>query len=125
MLKGKHYKVKVIAGCGGIDPVDDNVDVQVTFDDGSRYLATFFTFENVQRLVEKYTESGECMRGSYFWASDMILVRRLGRANISKVIADLISKGEFDKAFSRAPSHSESDSLGDDKRDGGGVGNRS
>ncbi len=103
MLRGQHYTITVLAGPQGLDTLTDNVDVEVAFDDGSRYMATFFTVQNVQKLMESYEQTGECMKGFYFWASDMILVRRLSRENIAKVVADLISKGEFDKAFSQAP----------------------
>jgi hypothetical protein len=104
MLKGQHYKITVHAGLEGLDPIKDNVDVEVVFDDASRYWATFFTLENIQKIMENYEKSGECMKGFYFWATDMIVVRRLSRENISKVVGDLISKGEFDKAFSLASS---------------------
>lgn len=104
MLKGQHYKITVHAGLEGLDPLKDNVDVEVVFDDGSRHMATFFTLENIQKLMEEYEQSGECMKGFYFWATDMIIVRRLSRENISKVVGDLIGKGEFDKAFCLADS---------------------
>jgi len=100
MLKGQHYKITVHAGLDGLDPRQGNVDVEVVFDDGARYMATFFTLENIQKLMEEYEQSGECMKGFYFWATDMILVRRLSRERISKVVGDLIGKGEFEKAFS-------------------------
>ena len=104
MLKGQHYKITVFASPQGLEPLDDNVDVEVVFDDGSRYMATFFTLQNIQKLMDNYEQSGECMSGSYFWASDLILVRRLSRENIAKVVGELIGKGEFERAFSRAPS---------------------
>jgi hypothetical protein len=104
MLKGQHYKITVFAGTQGIEQLDDNVDVEVVFDDGTRYMATFFTLENVQKIMNNYEQTGECMKGFYFWASDMILVRRLSRENIAKVVGDLIGKGEFERAFSRVPS---------------------
>ena len=101
MLKGRHYKITVFAGSQGLDPLDDNVDVEVVFDDDSRYMATFFTVQNIQKIMAKYEQTGECMRGFYFWASDMILVRRISRENIAKVVGELIAKGEFAKAFSQ------------------------
>ena len=42
---------------------DDNSDVIVTLDDGSRWSSTFFTFNNVASLREKYRLSGECLAG--------------------------------------------------------------
>jgi len=101
MLKGQHHEITVYAGSQGLDPIYDNVDVEVTFDDGSRYMATFFTMENLHKLMEKNAHTGECMKGLYFWASDMIIIGTLTRENIAKIVAHLISEGEFEGAFSR------------------------
>lgn len=109
MLKGQHYKITVFADSQGLDALDDNVDVEVAFDDGSRYMATFFTLQNIQKVMDSYEQNGECMKGFYFWASDMILVRRLSRENIAKVVAELIGKGEFENAFSQASPASSSE----------------
>ena len=76
MVRGEHYKVEVHAGFQGLDPLNDNVDVEVIFDDGSRYIATFFTLQNIQNIMDSYETTGECMNGFYFWSSDMLLVRR-------------------------------------------------
>ena len=43
MLKGQHYKINVLASSQELDALDENVDVEVIFDDGCRYTATFFT----------------------------------------------------------------------------------
>ena len=106
MVKGQHYKITVFGDSQGLEPLNDNVDVEVIFDDGSRYMATFFTLQNIQKIMDNYEQTGECMKGFYFWASDMILVRRLSRENIAKVVGDLIAKGEFEKVFSQGSSSS-------------------
>ena len=36
------------------DPLDDNSDVIVTLEDGSRWAATFMTYQNVKTLVRPY-----------------------------------------------------------------------
>lgn len=45
---------------------DDNLDVIVTFSDRSKWIATFFTYNNIQTLREKNAKTGECMNGTYF-----------------------------------------------------------
>jgi hypothetical protein len=100
MLKGRHYKIELLPGEQKLDPIDDNVDIRVHFEDRT-YAGTFFTVENIQRLFEKNEHSGECAHGLYFWATDMVLVRRLTRDTIARTIAAMISSGEFEKAFSR------------------------
>ena len=54
---------------------DDNVDVEVVFKNGKRYVATMFTLDNIHKLMDRYKESGECAYGLYFCGSDMILLR--------------------------------------------------
>ncbi|MBX9660845.1 MAG: hypothetical protein K2X00_19995 [Nitrospiraceae bacterium] len=82
-------------------PRQGNVDVEVRFENGSRYGATLFTIDNITSLMKSYEESGECRSGSYFWAADLIILRRLSMTEISKTVADLVGKSEFFKAFSR------------------------
>jgi hypothetical protein len=55
-------------------PADDNSDVIVTLQNGQRWAATFFSYENIRSLVEKHRSTGECLGGKYFAATDMILV---------------------------------------------------
>lgn len=81
------------------DPFDDNVDVQVEFADGRRYMATFFTVANIQRIMKKDEGTGECLNGTYFWASDMIIVREIRPEIIEAVIQNLIEQEEFEGVF--------------------------
>ena len=75
---------------GELDPFDDNSDV----------IATFYTYKNITTLTEKNRKTGECLNGSYLWASDMILIDEIRREKIEKVIDDLIISGDFENAFS-------------------------
>lgn len=84
---------------GGQLYTDDNSDVIVTFSDDKKYVATFFTYDNVKTLTEKNKRTGELLSGTYFWASDMILVDRIDRETIEKVIDDIIKENYFDQLF--------------------------
>lgn len=84
-------------------PADDNTDVWVTFDDGSRWVASFFSYVNIHTLTEKNRRAGECLAGAYFWASDMILIDEVTRPRIEEVVQHLIREGEFDSVFTRLP----------------------
>lgn len=92
-------------------PADDNTDVIVTFDDVSRWVATFFSFANIQTLAEKNRRTGECLAGAYFWASDMILIDEVSRPRIEEVVQHLIQEGESEAVFTRLPpaDHAEND----------------
>ncbi|WP_088044280.1 hypothetical protein [Bacillus sp. EAC] len=82
---------------------DVNTDVTVTYSYRSRWIATFFTYKNIQTLREKNIKTGECMNGSYFRASDMVLIDLVSRGRILEVIDYLIEKEEFDYTFTRYP----------------------
>jgi hypothetical protein len=78
---------------------DCNMDVEVRFEGGARWGATFFTFDNIDSLRKKFAGSGECMQGAYFWARHMILIDELSRSRIAEVVKYLLETGEFESAF--------------------------
>lgn len=78
-----------------------SIDVIVTLLDGSRYVATFFTYESIRRITQKNQATGGSLAGKYFWASDMVLIDKIDRESIELVIQDLLQDGCFISAFSR------------------------
>ena len=82
---------------------DDNTDVIVTFSDRSKWIASFFTYINIQTLREKNKQTGESMNGAYFWSSDMALIDFVSRERIVEVINYLIENDEFNSVFIRYP----------------------
>ncbi len=78
-----------------------NTDVVVSFADASRYVATFFTYANIARLVQNHQQTGECLSGKYFWSSDMILIDQIDRPSIKEVIHDLLKDDSFARVFKR------------------------
>ena len=93
------YTIEWVEDEFGIDPNDDNVDVTVVFENGDRYVATFFSLQNLASLMEHYEETGECAGGLYVWSTNMIVVSRLTRDNVRRAIADLLENEEFASAF--------------------------
>ncbi len=86
---------------GGHEFTDDNSDVIVTLGDNSKYVATFFTFDNINTLRTKNQKTGECLGGKFFWASDMLLIDKIERKEITDVIDELIRTKEFELIFKR------------------------
>ncbi|MBY0456347.1 MAG: hypothetical protein K2V38_03310 [Gemmataceae bacterium] len=84
-----------------INPHNDNVDVEVTLDHGAKYAATYFTLQNIHNLMERYTTTGECANGLYFWSSYILIVRELTHEAIMSSVADLIESGDIEYAFER------------------------
>lgn len=82
-------------------PEEGNADVIVTFETGERYAATFFTLDNIHHLLNRFSTTGECVNGQYFWAVDMIIVRKLDQPTIERSIEGLLEEKLFQKAFSK------------------------
>jgi len=86
---------------GGTLETNDNSDVIVTLHNGNRYVATFFTYENIEHLRRKNQKTGECLNGRYFWASDMIIVERINRREVKEIIEHLLAENEFEQTFDK------------------------
>lgn len=101
-MRDKGYSVWIEAegwAEGQWDIFDGNTDVIVTFEDGPKWSASFFTYRNIQTLAEKNKRAGECLYGKYFWGGDMLLVDECSRNRIEEVVAHLLAEGEFTRVF--------------------------
>ncbi|MFF9839321.1 hypothetical protein [Streptomyces sp. NPDC013740] len=79
-----------------------NVDVEVRLAaDGSRWSATVFTLAEVERLMERWTLTGEELGGRFFWCSDGLIVRDPGIDNMTRVLAGLLDTGDFTQVLQR------------------------
>ena len=70
--------------------LDSNSDVKFKLSDGTEWVSTFFTYQNIQSLYRKNKETGECLDGLYFCATDMILIEKLNRDSVLKVIEQMV-----------------------------------
>ena len=95
------YKLTIYRGIAPLDSDSDNVDVQVTFPNGERFSAVFFTLRNIEALMRRYKKTGECADGLYFWTSDMMIVESLTEKTICKTIDHLLTEDEFEYVFSK------------------------
>jgi hypothetical protein len=75
---------------------DDNSDVIFELNDGTKWVATFFTIQNIMSLCKKNKKTGECLNGIYFCSTDMIIVEQLNRELILKTLQDLIENDEIE-----------------------------
>ena len=92
------YTVRILSQFE-FDIYDDNIDVEVRFESGERYIPTFFTVRNIQSLMDKNKVTGENSNGKYIWAADMVIVETLTDDVIRATIDDLIETGDFFSAF--------------------------
>jgi hypothetical protein len=75
-------------------------NVEVRLPDGSRWGATLYTPEDVRAILEDWRRA-DGRSGLYFWAPGVILIRDLDHDSIVALVDDLMSEGEFEKAFVR------------------------
>lgn len=101
IVQHNKYKLTIYRGIAPLDSDNDNVDVQVTFPNGERFSAVFFTLRNIEALMRRYKKTGECADGLYFWASDMMIVKNLTEKTICKTIDHLLAEDEFGYVFSK------------------------
>ncbi|MFB8123371.1 hypothetical protein ACFVG1_06120 [Streptomyces bacillaris] len=79
-----------------------NVDVEVRLAaDGSRWSATVFTLAEVERLMKRWSQTGEELGGRYFWCSDGLIVRDPGIDNMTQVLTGLLDAGDFTQVLQR------------------------
>ena len=81
---------------GPIDRYDCNSDVIFELNDGSKWAATFFTYKNIDTLRKKNQLSGECLNGTYFCATGMILVSEMSEEVIRAVLQEMLLSGEIE-----------------------------
>ena len=77
------------------DENDSNMDVIFTLGNGTKWVATFFTYQNILSLSRKNKVTGECLNGLYFCATDMILIERLNKEDIQRVLNEMIKEDEI------------------------------
>ena len=83
------------------DPLDDNSDVIVTLEDGSRWAAFFATYQNIKTLAEKNRRTGEQLSGRYLDIPHLILVEELSRPLVEAVVEDVLRSGTLEPCFER------------------------
>ena len=79
----------------------ENVDAEVRLPDGSRWSATIFTVAEVKRLMMRWSRTGECAGGSYFWCPDGLLVNDAGIGNMTRVLAAIYDDGQLTDILNR------------------------
>lgn len=78
-----------------------NVDAIVTLDDDSRYVASIFTFENIELIREESAFKKEYLFGKYFWVKNMLLADSIEYEDVKTLVEHLIKEGDFLSVFQR------------------------
>lgn len=78
-----------------------NVDVEVIVGDGSRWSATFLTLDEVERLMTRWSETGEALGGRICYGDDLVLLREAGLPFMVDVLDALVESGDFRDVLKR------------------------
>ena len=79
--------------------ISGNTDVIVQLDNGSKYIASFFSYDYIKVIRNKNIKTGAFAKGKYFRDKNMVLVEECSAKVIKPVIQDLIDEGEFLDVF--------------------------
>lgn len=74
----------------GYDEHDTNSDVVFELSDGTKWCATFFTYQNLLSLSRKNHTTGEFLSGRYFLADKPVFISEMKKDIIISVIDDII-----------------------------------
>jgi hypothetical protein len=107
MTNNESEQIKVTL-IGEVDDVnDDNIDVFVHLPNGEEWVATFFTLENIAKLLRGGESTGERLSGKYFWATDMVILKDLKFETIEATAREMVRNGWYLTAFTRSENSAE------------------
>ena len=82
-----------------IDDFNNNTDVVVQLRSGKKYIASFFSFKNIEYLRVEHQITKRFLSGKYFHVNNMVLIDDCSVGSIREVIDDLIEGGNFESVF--------------------------
>jgi hypothetical protein len=85
----------------------ENVDVEVRLADESRWSATFVSLAEIGRIMDRWTTTGEGLRGRYFQCADLVIVREGGVPAMVEVVRGLLDADDLRMVFVRLDEISE------------------
>lgn len=89
--------------CGKEEPGNSQrpFDVVVHMDNGEQYVASFFTYRNIEEIRKENQRTGACLNGLYFWSKNMVLVEDCNPKTVRIIVEGLLEDGEFGVVFER------------------------
>jgi hypothetical protein len=86
------FKIRFPSGYVVNDIQNYNIDVNVFFSSGEVFFGTLFTLPNIKDLLANGKES-------YFWSTDMLIVKDLSKTTIRDAISQTIVDEYFESIF--------------------------
>lgn len=78
---------------------DDNTDVIVKMENGAVYLASFFSYDSIEKYRQIHKKKNQLLGGKYFWAKRMLLIEDCVEEKVKQVVKDLVNEGDFLNVF--------------------------
>jgi hypothetical protein len=75
--------------------------VVVCLTNGAQYVASFVTYDHIEKIRRENRRSGACLNGAYFWSKNMVLVEDGRAETVRRIVEYLVEEGEFLEAFRR------------------------
>jgi len=80
---------------------DLNTDVIVRFEDGDEYVATFYSYRNLEQMMAEMKASQGFASGHYYRILNMVVVRDFNKGDLLPVIDAMLAEGDFQLVFKR------------------------
>jgi len=71
---------------------DDDEEVCVTLEDGRMLYCWFFTLEKIKTIMMRHQMSGESNSGTFFWATNMIIISAINKVTMEATLKYLIEE---------------------------------
>lgn len=88
------FKIVFPSGYCIKDINNDNIDINVIFNNNQVFFATIFTLENINTLLIKD-------KLDYFWADSMVIVKNIEKKFLRDSIISMLKDGSFESIFSK------------------------
>ena len=103
-MNGAIKKISLTAEHVGHEHVDYenlNTDVIVEFDNGDEYVAPFFSFKNLEGMIEEHKHSKEYLSEEYYKLLNAVLVNDFHNSKLLSVIEHMMVEGDFQVVFKK------------------------
>lgn len=80
-------------GADDIAETVENVDAELTLGNGTRWSATFMTPEEISRIMDRWSRTGEYAGGAYFQCPDLVIVPRGGISTMLAALRAIVDTG--------------------------------
>jgi 3-isopropylmalate dehydrogenase len=77
----------------------ENIDIFVTLESGRTYSGVVATLRNIEHLLRKWADTGECNNGAYINISNCIVIPEMTISALQKAIDGLIINKEIEHIF--------------------------